>query len=357
MADQPTKAGSDSLSFVRRTLIVIGLASLAAIVLSLLWFLRDILILVFGGALLAVFLTHVSRWLADRFHFRKGIALLLVILLLLTVVGIGTWLLAPHAIEQMGKLSTELGNALDQLRNRLQQTSWGQQLLNRMPPGQEIMSGVRKLLAKMPTIISTLFAAIGGIFLLLFVGLYGSIQSRLFYEATIKLVPPRHRPRGREILDTMGETIYWWLLGRFVSMLLIGSFTTLGLYLLNIPLAFSLGLLAGLLTFIPNIGPLISVIPAVLIAFTVGPTKVLWVLGLYTVLQTLESYFITPMVQKQAIEMPPALILIAQVCGGLIFGALGILLATPLLALIIILVKMIYIEDLLDDTTALGQRD
>jgi predicted PurR-regulated permease PerM len=132
-------------------------------------------------------------------------------------------------------------------------------------------------------------------------------------------------------------------------MSLVGILTALGLWLLGVPLALILGLIAALLEFVPYIGTILSAVPAILLALLQGPMQALWVVLLYFVIQSIESYLLTPLVQQRVVSLPPALVLAAQVLMGVLFGAWGIILATPLTAALLVLVQMLYIEDILGD--------
>ena len=132
-----------------------------------------------------------------------------------------------------------------------------------------------------------------------------------------------------------------------MSLCLVGMLTALGLWILGVPAPLSLGFVAGVLSFIPNFGPLLSLVPAVIVALPNGPQMVLYVILLYAGIQLVESYFITPLIQHRAVRLPPALILLAQILMGVLFGFLGLLLATPLTAVLLVLIKRLYIEDVL----------
>jgi predicted PurR-regulated permease PerM len=132
-------------------------------------------------------------------------------------------------------------------------------------------------------------------------------------------------------------------------MVLIGGLTALGLALIGVPLAITLGLVAGALNFVPYVGPLLSFVPAALIALLQGPHVVVWVLVLYVLVQVVESYLVTPLVQQRAVHLPPALIITAQVVLGLVFGGVGLLVATPLTAAAVIVVQLVYVEDALHE--------
>ena len=133
-------------------------------------------------------------------------------------------------------------------------------------------------------------------------------------------------------------------------MIIIGVLTAVGLWLLGVPLALTLGLLAALLTFIPNIGPILAVVPAALLALLQSPTRALYVVLLYLGIQTVESYLLTPLMQKRTVSLPPALTIFAQVLMGILVGRIGLVLATPLTAALFVLVKMLYVEDILGDS-------
>ncbi len=154
----------------------------------------------------------------------------------------------------------------------------------------------------------------------------------------------------REVLGALGYTLRWWLVGRFLTMAVNGLFSGIGLWLLGIPLALGLGLLTALLNFVPNIGPILSMIPAVLLALAEGPDKALYVLVLYLVLQNLEGFVLEPLVQQCTVALPAAIVIGSQVLLGVLLGSLGVLLATPLIACLFVLVKLLYVRDTLGDT-------
>ena len=149
------------------------------------------------------------------------------------------------------------------------------------------------------------------------------------------------------MLDSVYDTLERWLKGKLLSMLLVAILTALGLWALGIPMALTLSLIAGLLCFIPNFGPLLSMIPAVLIALVQGPQMALYVVLLYVGIQFVESNFITPQIQKKMVDLPLAMIMISQVTLGLLTGTLGLILATPIMLIIMQLVKMLYVQDVL----------
>jgi predicted PurR-regulated permease PerM len=171
----------------------------------------------------------------------------------------------------------------------------------------------------------------------------------MYVRGTIRLVPPDYRLRAGEILGALGYTLKWWLIGQGVTMLVVAVATWLGLWALGVPLAFVLGVIAGLFNFIPNFGPLFSAVPATLLALTVSPERAIAVIILFIVLQNLEGNVLTPLIQRKAVDLPPALGIIAQILLGILVGPVGLILAWPLCAAVVLAVKMLYVEDTLGD--------
>ena len=153
----------------------------------------------------------------------------------------------------------------------------------------------------------------------------------------------------KELLVSMGQALRWWLIGRFTSMVIVGILTGIGVWLAGIPLALTLGFIAATLSFIPIIGPALTLVPLVLVAVVEDPVLALWAAAIYLVIQFLESYFITPIVQKKAVFIPPAILISAQTLMGVLFGMLGILLATPIALLVIVAVQILYARDTLGE--------
>lgn len=188
---------------------------------------------------------------------------------------------------------------------------------------------------------------------IVFVGLYLAISPALYRDGFLRLVPPRHRPRGREVAAALRHALGWWIAGRALSMTVVGVLTLIGLGMLGIPAALPLAIIAGLFSFIPNIGPILSALPALLIGFMQSPTTALYVGLLYLGVQTVESYGITPIIQQRAVSIPPALLMTVQVLFGLLGGIVGLFLATPVTVAVITVIQMLYIRGVLDDDVAL----
>lgn len=328
---------------------IVQLALVTGLVL-LVWFAGHVFLLAFAGALLAIFLQTLSEWFsrATRLPYRWSLAV--VVFLLLGLLAVGVWQTQAQLARQFDQFIQTFPAMLRDLRDRLNEYQWGRWLLQQF-------GGEGSLLQRLP--LSRITGAVWSVVrfgvsvvVILFVGLYGAIEPGFYTRGLVKLVPPERRRRAEEVLHSVGETLRWWLLGQLCSMALVGTLTVLGLWLLNVRLALLLGFLAGFLELIPNLGPVLAAGPAILVALSQSPTKALYVLLLYNGVQFIESYIALPLIQRQAVRVPPALVILAVVLLGILSGILGVFVATPLLVAVMVLVKMVYIEDVLGDWSA-----
>lgn len=335
-------------AFTHRTLIIIGIAVAVAVALVLLWYLIDVLLLTFAGVLLAILLRAPADWLSDHTPLSPGWALALIIVVFLTLIGMGGVFFGQTAVDQATQLSRQLPQTLDNLFNRLAQYEWGRLLVQQLQP-RELLAAGPEFMGRGIAVISTTFGIIANIVIVLFIAIYLAAQPHLYVRGITQLVPIHRRQRTMEVLVAVGRILRWWLLGQLSLMLLVGVITGLGLWLLGVPLWIALALLAGVLEFIPYIGPILAAIPAVLVAFGESATLAQYVILFYIAIQTFESYLLQPLVQHKAVYLPPVLIIFAQIVLGVLLGGLGLVLATPLAAAAMVGVRMLYIEDVLGD--------
>jgi len=337
--------------FSQRALFAVGVVVAAALALALIWAASTVFLLIFAGVLVAVLLTGLTDWLVRHASLPHGVALASVVLALLALLIGGIWFLSPSVSDQVDQLAESLPKALDRLREQAEHYRWVQTVLERTPSAEELLPPRRDVLTSATGVFSTTLGAIANVVIVLFIGLFLAAEPTLYQNGLLRLVPPARRGRAAVVLAAVGYTLRWWLIGKLISMTVVGVLTWIGLALLGVPLALTLGLLAAILTFIPNIGPILSAVPAVLLGLLDGPMQALYVVLLYVGIQTVESYLITPLVQRRTVSLPPALTISAQVLLGVLLGAIGLLLATPLTAMALVLVKMLYVEDALGDHT------
>lgn len=334
--------------FLRRAGWGAGLLAGAALLLAL-WFFRDVVLLGFAGLLLALLLRTPADWLVRRTRLPEGVAVGLVAVGLLGLLtALFVWR-GPAIGEQTGELREQIPAAVEQLGNRLREYDWGRSLLDNLPEPAELLPDTQGAVARATGVLSGTFTFLTNTVLILFLGLVLALGPSTYVKGAVRLVPPRRRERARDVLHQLAHTLRWWLVGRLISMAVIGVLTGAGLALLGVPLAVVLALIAALLSFIPNIGPVLSAFPAVLLGLAESPQLALSVAGLYAGVQFVESYILDPIVDRKTIYLPPALTVLAQLSMALVAGLLGVALATPLLAVVVVLVRTLYIEDGLGD--------
>jgi predicted PurR-regulated permease PerM len=258
---------------------------------------------------------------------------------LLLLIGF-LWFAGTRIQQQAKQLSKTLPSAINNFKQQLSQSTIGQQVLQRVTSGES----AKKATSVAQSFFRSTFGVLGDIYVVLFLGIFFTAAPKLYVNGFLKLIPPKGKDKGTQVVDTVGASLTKWLKGQLFAMLVVAILTAIGLLILGVPMAFTLALIAGLLNFIPNFGPLIAMIPGVLIALMQGPTTALLVAGLYILVQVLESNVITPQIQKKLIDMPPALIIIAQLFMGVLTGGWGLVLATPLMVILMMVVQELYLK-------------
>lgn len=329
----------------------VSLAAVATIFIILLVLAPHVLLIVFAAILFAVFLHGGGDWIARKsgLPHGAGVGVFALVIVLLLVGAISAF--APAMSDQFDELTRQVPEAADNLRERVEDYSWGERLMERASPEGLFSSEGRSAAA---TAVTSTFGALGNAVIILFIGLYGAIAPSTYRSGVIALVAPSVRQRADEVLDAIGQTLRDWLAAQLMAMTVVGVLTGIGLWLIGIPLAFLLGLIAALFAFIPNIGPVIAAAPAVLLAIPEGLTVTLLVIGVYLAVQTIESYVITPLIQQEKVSLPPALIISAQLLLGVLFGLIGLALATPITAVLMTFTREVYVKDYLDREATTG---
>lgn len=346
----PPRPVMSRAEFTRRALIAAGILTLFAAAATTFVRASDVFFLLFAAVLLAILLRSVSDAVARWTGLGAKWALGLVLLLLAAAVGVGAYFLGSMVVDQFHEFMSDLPNSIKQFQNYLRQRPWGRRLLDYAPaPGDLVSGGPGSLASHLTTFFSTTFGVLGNLLVLLFTTLYLALSPKMYVDGAILLVPPRRRERAHQVLHATEFHLRWWLLGRAVSMLAVTLICVVGLWLVGVPQFLVLGLLAGLLTAVPYIGPLVGGIPGVLLALMQGPAAALWAVGIYVLAQAVDNYLISPNIQQNFVNLPPVLTIIGITLIGALFGALGLVVAAPLTVVIMLLVKMLYVEDTLGD--------
>ena len=331
--------------FIERLIIAIAIFGLAL----LLWQLRGLLILIFGAVLVSVILGLIARPVAARLHVPQAIGLLVAVLIVAGIIALAFWLFGAETAQQASALRQAIPQAWTMLQVRLEPLGLAEPL--RQAVGGIQSSGGGGVLSNIGRIVLSVGSGIGDALLVLVGGIYLAAQPKLYRTGFLKLVPAGGRDRVGLALDDSWRALRLWLLGRLVSMVFIGLLTGIGLWLLGIPGALALGILAFILEFVPFVGPILASIPAIILAVALDPVKALWVAALYLGIQQLEGNVIEPIVQQRAVDLPPALLLFSIVAGAIVFGPTGVVFAAPLAVVMFVMVKRLYVREALNTAT------
>ena len=327
-------------AFAVRALTAVALVALAALV----WRVSDVLVPIFAGLVLAVVLRACTRLVMRLVPWPPIVALLLAILLLLILLGLVGLLIGTRASTQFDQLAQTLPAAWDRMLARLQQLSAGRAMLGLL----HSQSSSTAWLTRIQAMATVTFGALIDAILILFTGLFVAADPALYRRGVLSLVPHTGRAAVARALDAATTALGQWLKGVLLSMLAIGLITGLGLWALGIPLALTLGILSGLTEFIPYLGPVLGAIPAVLVAFSLGPSHAFEVAALYLGVHLIEGNLLVPLIQRWAVALPPALGIVAVVIFGELFGLIGIIFATPMTVVALTLVDQLYVQSALE---------
>lgn len=321
----------------RTTLVALALVALAV----LLWQLAPVALLLFAGVVGATAIEAGALPLVRFLHLPRTLAVGLVFALLLVAVVGGAWLFGKQLAAQASELWVAIVQAWNQASSYLQDSPLGATLVENASAASP-----EKALARVAKGTLTAFGAFADLVLVVFLSLYLALDPQGYREGFLRLLPPDTRPRVRSALGASGVALRQWLVGQLGAMAAVGILTATGLWLAGVPLAIPLGILSGLLDFVPVVGPFVAAIPGVLIAFSRSPELALYALLVYVGVQFFEGHVIIPLAQKWAVALPPAIGLLGLVAFGIVFGPAGVLFAMPLTVVAVVLVRRLYVEPL-----------
>jgi len=355
--------------------------------LRLLWFANALFLTAFIGILFGLAVSSGVDRLA-RWRIPRGVGAALVVLSFIgLLVEFGAWV-APTIRSQAVELRRRLPESIDRLESWASrhngligsflgpgntaaghdstQTTGGASSTTPAPATADTtasplrdriskqMSGASRYL--FPFLSST-FAAIGGVLIIIFLAIYIGADPELYHRGLIALFPLRARRRAGEVLSAMATALRRWLVTQLIAMLAIGSVTTIVLLILRVKAAFALGILAGLFEFIPTVGPILSALPAIAMGFLDSPEKALYVALAFWGIQFAENHLLIPLLMKGGVDLPPVLTILSQALMALLFGFIGLMCAVPLLAAVMVAVKMLYVEGVVGENVAVTKQD
>ena len=350
--------------------------------LRLLWFANPLFLTAFLGILFGLAVSSGVDHLV-RFRIPRGVgAALVVIVFIGALVGFGAWV-APTIRRQSTELRQRLPESLDRLEAWVNRHNGGiiGSILAPAKGAARVDSAAATTAARSDTsqaaatadttssvslrarisqqmsgatrylfpFLSSTLAVIGGVLIIIFLSIYIGADPELYHRGLMQLFPRRAHDRAGEVLSAMANVLRRWLVTQLIAMLVIGAVTTIVLLILRVKAAFALGILAGLLEFIPTVGPILSAVPAVAMGFLDSPEKALYVGIAFWGIQFAENHLLIPLLMKGGVDVPPVLTILSQALMAILFGFLGLMCAVPLLAALLVAVKMLYVEDVVGE--------
>ncbi len=330
----------DTLSYSKKVWIAAGIVGLLVILLLLFKALFSVLLLTLAGVLFAVYFHGCASFFKKYLHLSAGWSLALSITINIVLLVVFFWFVGARLQQQISSLTDTLPKTIDNAKAYLQKSAVGSKALdylNSSGNSEKTMSIVKKFF-------SSSFGILSDIYIILLLGMFFIASPFTYKKGIVHLLPPGAKDKGAELLDEIHNVLKNWIKGQLFGFMFIAVLTGLGLWVIGMPLILTLALIAGLLNFVPNFGPIIALVPAGLIGLMQGTTTAILVLCLYTLIQAVQSAVTQPLIQQKMVSIPPALIIFGQVAMGLLGGFWGVLLATPVIAIIMTLVNKLYVE-------------
>lgn len=335
--------------FVRRVLITLAIVAGAL----LLWHLREVLVLLFGAILIATIFRAIAGPMHSHLHLPERLAVALAVILIVALIG-GTLALIGGQVSAQGQVVADLlpkaAKIVDTRLSFIGLDRPVEQLVGKSGSGLLIGGNLRGF-------VSSATLGVASFLILFFGGIFLAAQPRLYGIGFIKLIPASRRRVIADAMDDSARALRLWLKGQLWAMILVFLMTWLGLQLIGVPSALVLGLISGVLEFIPYAGAIASAIPAILVGLAQGPEVAVAVIALYVIVHHVEAYLIQPVIQQFAVEIPAVITLFCLLAFGLLFGIVGILLAAPLAVVSYVLIKRLYVIEALDTPTPIPGED
>ncbi len=323
-------------AFVKRCLVVLLLAALALAA----WRLSNLALLLFAAILIAIGLRAGSQWFARSARIGTAAGLVVVVTLFLATLGAALWFFGSVAADQVDELAKQIPAGVDILLRWLQSLPYGQFVLDKAR--NATASGATSWAGATLAAASSATRGLGYAVLCFVVAVYLAAQPELYRKLCLRMTPADDRGRVELLCDKTDKIFRRWLLARLVVMVAIGVMSAIGLWALGIEAAIALGLVGGLLTFIPFVGAILAAVPATLVALTESPVQAVLVLLLFIGVHFVEGNFITPIVHAEVIELPPVVSLLSTVAFTILFGPSGVLLAIPLTLFLMLVVEIFF---------------
>ena len=332
------------VGFLQKLLITVGVVALALIAFR--WL--QVFLLAFGAALIAVLLRALANPIRRRTPLDAAWSLGVAVLLVVLLIALMAWFVGAQVGAQFDQLEQMLPKAWTTAQADLSTFAAGRWLLEKVQEARadtSVASSLGMMAGRLGRITRVGIGVVADLVLVIIAGVYFAAQPALYRNGLLRLVPHGARGRVSEALEEAAASLRRWLVGTGIAMLAMGVLIAIGATILGLPAPLALGLLAGLAEFVPIVGAIVSAVPGLLLAGTQGPQTVLWTLAFYVAAHQFEGHVLIPLIQRHVVSVPPALTLFSVLAFGILFGPLGVILATPLAVVVMVLVKCLYLHE------------
>jgi len=330
--------------YLQKLLITVGVVALALIAFR--WL--QVFLLAFGAALIAVLLRSFANPIRKRTPLDAAWSLAVAVLFVVLLIALGIWFVGAQVAAQVDQLEEMLPKAWAATQADLGAFAAGRWLLEKVQEARadtSVASSLGMVAGRLGRITRVGVGVVADLVLVIIAGVYFAAQPTLYRNGLLRLVPVGARDRVAGAMEEAAASLRKWLVGTGLAMLAMGVLIATGATILGLPAPLALGLVAGLAEFVPIVGAILSAVPGLLLAGTQGPETVLWTLAFYVAAHQFEGHVLIPLIQRHVVSVPPALTLFSVLAFGILFGPLGVILATPLAVVVLVLVKQLYLHE------------
>lgn len=335
------KQTHSSSSFTNKVWTTVGITAFVVIMLLIIYKTFHVFLLLMASSLIALFFNAVSNKVKKWTGLGNGVSLAVTIVLIILLLGLFFWMVGAEAQVQFKEMQEAVPVMIDNAQSYLNKSEIGRKVSDYVSD----IENQKKVLPFLQSFFTSSFGVFGDLYIVIFLSIFLSVAPFDYVNGIVNLVPRRGKVKAKLLLENLGTNLQKWMKGAIVSGFVIATFIAIALLILGIDMWLILAIFAGLLNVIPNFGPIIAMIPGVLVALLTSPTLALLVAGSYILSQTIEGNLITPNIQKKLLNIPPALLISFQVLMGTLLGGWGIVLAVPMLVIVITVVKKLYLDE------------
>lgn len=342
MVEDKNTPGSDKaeLTYIQKVWHTVAIVAFLVVIILIARVAFSVLLMMLAGSLISVYFHGLADIIQRKTKMKRTPAVLISVGFSFLLLGALLWFMGTTIQTQVNELSDTLPHTIGNAEAKLSSNSMGRKILDYLSDD----SNSQKMFSTAQRFFSTSFGVMGNIYVIFLVSIFFTVNPSLYKDGIILMFPPKNKPAVKHIIDRISLSLKAWLKTTMLSIVLISVMLFIGLTIMHIPASLVLALFAGMLKIVPNFGSLIAMIPGVLLALTISTNTAIIVVLIYVVSQTLVSSIITPIIQNKMINLPPALTIVSQIIMGTLSGALGIILAVPLLAIVFILVDELYVK-------------